>query len=184
MSVSVSARAILFRWDWQQVANKGSACCHPFADSQGEETEIVHRPLRGPARIQGDWLYNVGAQSGQILTGHADQPIVCGFEAWLREVPTSYWKGLEMVKQRNENASAPVGQTRRPSSFSAVGNGLIVGVGMVATFCRRAIGLLAESATTAPADDPLSNEIRAGVMNHRTGKFDERNDPAGWYERD
>jgi len=69
MRVSVSACAILFRWDWQQVANKGSACCHPFADSQGEETEIVHRPLRTPARRQGDWFCNVGAQSGQILPG-------------------------------------------------------------------------------------------------------------------
>ena len=46
------------------------------------------------------------------------------------------------------------------------------------------IRLIASSARTTPADDSLSNTVRGGVMNHRTGKFDEGNDPAGWYERD
>ena len=44
--------------------------------------------------------------------------------------------------------------------------------------------LIASSSRTTPADDNISNTVRGGVMNHRTGKFDEGNDPAGWYERD
>lgn len=46
------------------------------------------------------------------------------------------------------------------------------------------IGLFAVSAQTKPADDELNNSFRGGVMNHRTGKFDDGSDPAGWYERD
>jgi hypothetical protein len=51
-------------------------------------------------------------------------------------------------------------------------------------FLAGAVGLLTSSARTTPADDELSSSIRGGVMNHRTGKFDDGSDPAGWYERD
>ena len=55
---------------------------------------------------------------------------------------------------------------------------------LVFAFIKRLIGLLAVSARTKPADDELNNSFRGGVMNHRTGKFDDGSDPAGWYERD
>jgi hypothetical protein len=48
----------------------------------------------------------------------------------------------------------------------------------------RTIGLLAASAQTSPADDELSSSIRGGVLNHRTGKFDDGTDPAGIYKLD
>jgi hypothetical protein len=47
-----------------------------------------------------------------------------------------------------------------------------------------AVRLLASSARTTPANDELNNSFRGGDMNHRTGKFDDGSDPAGWYERD
>ena len=46
------------------------------------------------------------------------------------------------------------------------------------------IGLFASSPQTAPADEELNHSLRGGVMNHRTGRFDDGSDPAGWYERD
>ena len=46
------------------------------------------------------------------------------------------------------------------------------------------IQFLAGSARTAPADDELSSSIRGGVLNHRTGKFDDGTDPAGIYKLD
>ena len=61
---------------------------------------------------------------------------------------------------------------------------LLVVVKGAVEFLAGAIGLLAGSARTTPADDELSSAVRGGVYNHRTGKFDEGNDPAGWYERD
>lgn len=51
-------------------------------------------------------------------------------------------------------------------------------------FLVGAVRLLADGARTTPAHDNLSNSIRGGIMNHRTGKFDDGSDPAGWYERD
>ena len=90
----------------------------------------------------------------------------------------------EVVTRQHEAAAGAIRKTRRGPGSDAVGKGLIVVVGMTAAFCRSAVCLLAESANTAPADDPLSSTIRGGVMNHRTGTFDEGNDPAGWYERD
>ena len=55
---------------------------------------------------------------------------------------------------------------------------------IVLGFLARTVELLSNSAQTTPADDELSNSVRGGVMNHRTGKFDDGSDPAGWYERD
>ena len=61
---------------------------------------------------------------------------------------------------------------------------LLAAVRLVLEFSVEAVRLLASSARTTPADDELSNSFRGGVMNHRTGKFDDGSDPAGWYERD
>ena len=51
-------------------------------------------------------------------------------------------------------------------------------------FIGAAIGFIAASTQTAPADDELSSSIRGGTLNHRTGKFDDGTDPAGIYELD
>jgi len=57
-------------------------------------------------------------------------------------------------------------------------------VRFVLKFSEEAVRFLASSSQTTPADDELNNSFRGGVMNHRTGKFDDGSDPAGWYERD
>lgn len=54
----------------------------------------------------------------------------------------------------------------------------------VLRFVGRAIGFLAASAQTSPANDELNSSIRGGVLNYRTGKLDDGTDPYGWYERD
>lgn len=69
-------------------------------------------------------------------------------------------------------------------SLKRLGGMLAAAVQLGLKFIGGAIGLLASSARTTPADDELNNSFRGGVMNHRTGKFDEGSDPAGWYERD
>lgn len=46
------------------------------------------------------------------------------------------------------------------------------------------IQFLAGSAQTTPADDELSSSIRGGLLNYRTGKFDDGTDPAGIYKPD
>jgi len=61
---------------------------------------------------------------------------------------------------------------------------LLAAVRLVLEFSVEAVRLLASSARTTPGDDELNNSFRGGVMNHRTGKFDDGSDPAGWYERD
>ena len=62
-------------------------------------------------------------------------------------------------------------------------DGLRLGIHLLLKFLAGAVEFLASSAQTTPADDELSSSIRGGVMNHRTGKFDDGSDPAGWYER-
>ena len=61
---------------------------------------------------------------------------------------------------------------------------LLISSRIVLAYLARAVELLSSSAQTTPADDELNNSVRGGVMNHRTGKFDDGSDPAGWYERD
>jgi len=58
------------------------------------------------------------------------------------------------------------------------------GVRAMLGFLRRAVGLLAATAQTSPANDELNSSIRGGVLNYRTGKQDDGTDPVGWYERD
>ncbi len=90
-----------------------------------------------------------------------------------------------MPKLGNVNRSDKTVATRqRISDLTAVGKTLILAGRIIAVFLAKSMGLLVASAKTSRADDALSNSIRGGVMNHRTGKFDEGNDPAGWYERD
>ena len=47
-----------------------------------------------------------------------------------------------------------------------------------------AVGFLAASAQSSPADDVLSSSIRGGALNYRTGRFDDGTDPAGIYKLD
>ena len=61
---------------------------------------------------------------------------------------------------------------------------LIAVVRFVLKFSVEAVRFLASRSQTTPADDEFNNSFRGGVMNHRTGKFDDASDPAGWYERD
>ncbi len=61
---------------------------------------------------------------------------------------------------------------------------LLVAVRFVLEFFTEAVRLLANSARTTPTDDELSSTIRGGVMNYRTGKFDDGTDPGGLYEKD
>ncbi|MBV2137067.1 MAG: hypothetical protein KUF79_09690 [Candidatus Thiodiazotropha sp. (ex Ctena orbiculata)] len=68
--------------------------------------------------------------------------------------------------------------------FKHMVKALLTTIRFVSGFVVEAVRLLASSAQTTPADDELNNSFRGGVMNHRTGKFDDGSDPAGWYERD
>ena len=47
-----------------------------------------------------------------------------------------------------------------------------------------AVRFLAGLAETTPADDELSSTVRGGLLNYRTGKFDDGTDPAGIYKPD
>ena len=49
---------------------------------------------------------------------------------------------------------------------------------------RGAVALLAAAPDPTPEEDALNSAIRGGELNHRTGRFDDGTDPAGWYERD
>lgn len=46
------------------------------------------------------------------------------------------------------------------------------------------VRFLAGAAETTPADDELSSSVRGGLLNYRTGKFDDGTDPAGIYKPD
>lgn len=58
---------------------------------------------------------------------------------------------------------------------------LVVGAWFGLQALGRVVGLLTESAQTSPANDPLNSAIRGGLLNYRTGKFDDGNDPGGIY---
>lgn len=55
-----------------------------------------------------------------------------------------------------------------------------VGINLV----RDAVAFLAAAPDPTPEEDALNSAIRGGALNHRTGRFDDGTDPAGWYERD
>ena len=56
--------------------------------------------------------------------------------------------------------------------------------GALTKFAGSLIGLLAVSAKTGTGTEASANAARGGILNHRTGKFDDGTDPAGWYEQD
>jgi hypothetical protein len=68
--------------------------------------------------------------------------------------------------------------------FKHLVKALLAAIRFVLGFFVDAVRLLASSTKTTPADDELNSSFRGGVMNHRSGKFDDGSDPAGWYERD
>jgi hypothetical protein len=189
---------LLFGYVTGSVSACGMLLCCDCRCSAGKGLQAVTRLSASPLPVRPSMfvcptellknrrhVFTAGAcHSGRRLPGGLGSPdrLRCGGAGIA--VSKGYMREYEVVKRQNETAAGAVDKTRRASDLMTIGKGLIVVVGMVAAFCRRAIGLLAESATTAPADDPLSNAIRGGVMNHRTGKFDEGNDPAGWYEGD
>ena len=47
-----------------------------------------------------------------------------------------------------------------------------------------AVRFLASAAEPTSADDELSSSVRGGLLNYRTGKFDDGTDPAGIYKPD
>jgi len=51
-------------------------------------------------------------------------------------------------------------------------------------FVASLVPLLAASAKISDATEATANATRGGIFNHRTGKFDDGTDPAGWYETD
>ena len=53
-----------------------------------------------------------------------------------------------------------------------------------AVFAWRAVGLLAAGTQISQGDDELNSSVRGGVLNFRTGKFDDGTDPAGIYKLD
>ena len=56
--------------------------------------------------------------------------------------------------------------------------------GALTGFATSLLGLLAVSAKTGNATEASDNAARGGILNHRTGKFDDGTDPSGWYEQD
>lgn len=51
-------------------------------------------------------------------------------------------------------------------------------------YFKEALSLLASSAETSDANNATQNAARSGVLNYRTGKFDDGTDANGWYEKD
>lgn len=49
---------------------------------------------------------------------------------------------------------------------------------------KDALTLLASSAETSDSNATTQNAVRGGVLNYRTGNFDDGTDANGWYEKD
>jgi hypothetical protein len=61
---------------------------------------------------------------------------------------------------------------------------LLAGVGVCVSALVAGVRFLAGAAETTPADDELSSMVRGGLLNYRTGKFDDGTDPGGIYKPD
>jgi len=48
----------------------------------------------------------------------------------------------------------------------------------------RAVSVIASGTKTSDTNDAINNAARGGVLNYRSGKFDDGTDAAGWYEKD
>lgn len=68
--------------------------------------------------------------------------------------------------------------------LKAVGRLTIATIGAGIGALLAAVRFLAGAAETTPADDELSSSVRGGLLNYRTGKFDDGTDPAGIYKPD
>lgn len=68
--------------------------------------------------------------------------------------------------------------------FKAVGRLTIATISAGIGALLAAVRFLAGAAETTPADDELSSSVRGGLLNYRTGKFDDGTDPAGIYKPD
>ena len=55
---------------------------------------------------------------------------------------------------------------------------------LVGELLIRVVSLFASCAITPDTNEASSNAARGGVLNYRTGKFDEGTDANGWYEKD
>jgi hypothetical protein len=49
---------------------------------------------------------------------------------------------------------------------------------------RSGTALLAGAPEPTQLEDALNSSMSSGDLNHRTGRFDDGTDAAGWYERD
>ena len=79
-----------------------------------------------------------------------------------------------MLQRMNEKITYRIGQfLLRISS---------VAIGLVRELISTFLDLLASSEPQGQDDDKLGSSIRGGVLNFRTGKFDDGTDPAGIYK--
>ncbi len=74
-------------------------------------------------------------------------------------------------------------QSSKPYFRIAV-SGLYLALRGGAVLVWRAVRLLAAGTQTSPSGDELNSSVRGGVLNFRTGKFDDGTDPAGIYKLD
>ena len=62
---------------------------------------------------------------------------------------------------------------------------VITGVApLLGELVRSVASFLASSAKTSDTNDATNNATHGGVLNHRTGKFDDGTDASGWYDQD
>jgi len=71
-----------------------------------------------------------------------------------------------------------------PKRFVQLGRASVAAVGVMGSLVASLVGFLAESAEISDPTEGTANAARSGIFNHRTGKFDDGTDPAGWYEDD
>jgi len=68
--------------------------------------------------------------------------------------------------------------------FKAVGQIFSAFGKVVSVFTTTLIGFLASATRTSDSNKASENAACGGVLNYRTGKFDDGTDAGGWYEKD